>query len=47
VRGAHDGRLVDVGQRRVIVDEGSAAGEEAKILDALDGLADPGGIAQR
>src|SRR5206468_1509749 len=38
---AHDRRVVDVADRRMIVDVRSASGEETEILDALDRLADP------
>ena len=38
---AHDRRVMDVADGRMIVDERSASREKAEILDAPDGLADP------
>ena len=43
-RRAHDRRVAGIGHRRVIVDVGSAAGEEPRVLDAFDRLADPAGL---
>src|SRR3989475_8849947 len=40
-RRADDRRVARVRDRRVIVDEGSATGQEPRVLDALDRLADP------
>ena len=44
-RRAHDRRVAHVADRRVVVDVGSAPGEEPRVLDALDRLPDPASLA--